>query len=320
MKKRFLLVTIVTLAIAQASIATSLVIKKVNTPIVLDGVKNEAAWTGATKIKVDKPFFGETVVGGSLDVSILYDADNLYFFFEVKDDIVTLDNTDSWKGDKVELYFGLPGYTRGLGAGDDGCRQFIYNGDLTWASDPATMNHQTWYTESTWPGLASRATDGSDFKYVETSAGYNYEAKINKSALENIDFATIDTLAFDIYLVDNDIIGNGLGVRNRLVYHNNGDLEFKNENWNVLDLVAMSFEKTTGVKTLSSNTSNAYISGSTLKIKSGKKVDVEISDLSGRTILTASNSNSLSLSSLNKGVYFAKIKEGNITSVLKFIK
>jgi hypothetical protein len=296
------------LLIAQKPVVT---VKKAKSAIVIDGAGTDAAWAAAPKIAIDKPYAGETVVGGSATFQMLYDVENLYVFVDVTDDVVTLDNSADWKGDKVEIYFGLPSYVPGTGAGDEHARQFVGNASQAWFDDPAKLTHQNWYDVANWPGVASRATDGVTFGYVETLTGYSYEFKFNISCLENVDFATIDSLAFDFTLADNDVVGDGLGVRNRLVYYNTGDLKYAGENWGAMDLATLVFDKTTAVRTDKVSDKLAYISYDMLKFKGyDKAISLEVYSILGQKVIAEKNVNEVNVSNLVKGIYIISVNGG----------
>jgi len=223
---------------AMAQKPANLVVKPTTATFTMDGAADEAAWADVTAVPISKPYKGETVdAGTSATFKMLYDADNIYVFVNVIDDIVTVDNAADWKGDKVELYFGLPGYTPGQDANATHGRQFFIVASQDWA-DGTKPEHWV-YPAAEWPGGADKATDGVTVGYKETLTGYAFEYTINKLALENVDFSTVGTLDFDFTLADNDVEGDNLGVRNRLVYYNSGDLQFADENWSSLDLATL---------------------------------------------------------------------------------
>ena len=292
--------------------ATSLfMVKKTSSELVIDGMADETEWKAVTKTAIAKPYAGETVEGASATFQMLYDTENLYVFVDVKDDFVTLDTDADWKGDKIEIYFGLPGYVPGKGASDDHARQFIGNASQDWFDNPANLSHPNWYNTEYWPGVKSRDTDGVTFAYNETVDGYAYEFKFNISALENVDFATVDSLAFDFTLADNDVDGAGKGVRNRLVYYNSGDLQYASENWSAMDLVGLGFDKTNSVGITKTSTQFAYIAQNVLRFKGySSAVDVEVYSILGQKVRSAKNINELDVSSLRNGIYMVRVNGG----------
>jgi len=222
--------------------------------ITLDGVKNEAAWANAGVITVNKPYTGEVVdVAKSCTVSILSDDENIYLFMEVVDGVLWTNN-NSWNGDKVELYFSLPKFVAGQGADKDHGRQFVYDALPVKAMD-AYINHPDYYGSEFWADVKNPAADGSEMFYKETATGYIYEAKINKSALENVNFQEVGKLGFDAYFVDNDGGGNGSTPgRQRRVWNNDG--AGGSENWGSLNLGVLNFAKPTVVNVTSTKASD----------------------------------------------------------------
>jgi len=282
-------------------------VKKAKSAITLDGSGTEAAWADAPVIAVGKTFAGETVTGGDATFQVLYDAENIYIYVDVTDDVVTVDGSADWKGDKVEIYFGLPGYEPGKGASEDHARQFYCNG----SGDYAGLGHPDFAYSATWPDVKDAAKDGVDYAIVETLGGYSFEMKINKSALENVDFATIDSLGFDVCLADNDVVGDGLGVRNRKAFYNSGDLQFKNENWGAMDVATLMFAKSNAVQIGKSSNQSAYIAYDMLKFKGyDKAINVEIYSMLGQKVISAQNVNEVGVSGLVKGIYIVRVNEG----------
>jgi hypothetical protein len=298
-----------------------LIVKKAGSALTIDGKADEATWAAVAPVAINKPYTGETVdATTSANFKMLYDTDNIYVFVDVTDNIVTVDNIADWKGDKVEIYFGLPGYTPGQAANAPHGRQLFGVASQDWA-DGTTPAHWV-YNDGSWPGSASRATDGVTFAYNETVAGYAFEFKINKSALENVDFAALDSLDFDFTLADNDIVGDGLGVRNRLVYYNTGNLAFANENWGALDLASLAFSPdfAVAVPTLNKvSNQSAYVANGILKFKGyDNTVDLDIYSLLGQKMLSAKKVSELNVSSLNSGIYLVRVNNGK--QVYKVIK
>ena len=302
---------VATLKFEKSTPANSLfMVKKISSELYIDGMADESEWKAVPTTAIAKPYAGETVEGASATFQMLYDTDNLYVFVDVKDDFVTVDTDADWKGDKVEIYFGLPGYVPGVGASGDHARQFFGVASQDWA-DGTTVAHWNNYNTEFWPGVKSRDTDGVTFAYNETVDGYAYEFKINKSALENVDFATVDSLAFDFTIADNDVEGAGKGVRNRLVYYNTGDLQYANENWGAMDLVGMGFDKTTSVAITKTSNQLAYIAHDVLRFKGyNSAVNVEIYSILGQKVLSAKNINQLNVSSLKNGIYLVRVNGG----------
>ena len=282
-------------------------VKKASSAITMDGVANESAWATAPKHAIAKPFKGETVVGGDATFQMLYDTDNVYIFVNVTDDVVYFDAKSDWKGDCVEMYFGLPGYVPGKGANAPHARQFYVKAGQAWVDGTTPAHDQSNIAD--WPGVGSRTTDGVTFGYLETATGYAYEYKINKSALENVNFATIDSLGIDFCLADNDVVGEGAGVRNRKVFYNSADLQFANENWGAMDLATLVFDKSTfAADPFKTSDQAAYISHDILKFKGfDQAVDAEVYSILGQKVLIAKNINEVNVANLRNGIYIVRV-------------
>jgi len=319
MKKITFLIAIAIIAAFQLADAAQPVSPLAITPTVktptIDGDGSDATWTSISWQPINVRFLGEEAgfdADGSGDcdatMKITYDYNNLYLLIKVDDDIVTQDAAAHWVGDKVEIYFGLAGYLITDNAHSLHTRQF----DFAASTNPNVQHGQCSYA-----GYGVDATDGIEFGYTETATGYMMEVSLNRAiALESVPNNT--TIAFDISIADNDILG-GAGVRNRKSWFNSGTV---NELWN--DFTGA------GKLTLNGNTalspvkqSVAYcVENNLLKINTDENTQVTIVDISGKQVLKSENSNIVNISTLNNGVYFALVKKvnGEFVANIRFVK
>lgn len=93
---------------AQDEIAA--VIDFTSTPPVIDGLGDDAVWANATAHGTDEFFElpGDSPNDGDDDLQVtwksLWDNENLYFFVEVKDDVIINEDSLDWQDDSVEFY------------------------------------------------------------------------------------------------------------------------------------------------------------------------------------------------------------------------
>ena len=127
--------------------------------------------------------------------------------------------------------------------------------------------------------------------------------------MDNVNFATIDSLGIDFCLADNDVVGEGIGVRNRKMFYNTGDLQFANENWGAMDVATLVFDKTTfAADPFKTTDQAAYISHDILKFKGfNQAVDAEVYSMLGQKVLIAKNINEVDVSNLLNGIYIVRV-------------
>lgn len=296
---------------AANAIVPVVTIKKTNAVIIVDALNNELAWQGATVLYLTKKFKNESPTA-TIDSKILYDENHIYFYFTVIDDKVNYLSTHAWMGDKIELYFGLPGYTRGQRLlSDSHSRQFAFDADQDWFDDDTKTCYFSRNDILDWEGINLKNSDGCRYMFKETNTGYEYEIAINRKALQNIDFSTVESIGFDISLVDYDAEADleiGDFWRNRYVWYNDGKLEFATENWAALDLGLLKFENTTSIPSVQSN-SHVIISDRTLTVIGDETPNaIAVFNVQGQQIAYIdANAKQISLSSVNDGVYIIKV-------------
>ncbi len=307
---------IVAFQTANAAQPTSpLVITPTTTAPTIDGDAKDATWTGITAQPINVIYTGEAAGfdadgSGDLDATfkVTYDASKMYFLFTVNDDIITQDPAAHWLGDKVEIYFGLPGYLASDNAHSANTRQF----DFTASFDPNVLHGQLSYT-----GSADPATDGVESAYTETATGYIIEVSLDRTiALANVpDMATI---GFDICIADNDVVG-GAGVRFRKSWFNDGAI---NELWNTMvGAGQLTLNGKTALKSVSVNLPYS-LSNSTLSFNTVTNATINLFDIAGAQISASTNTNKLNVSNLKSGVYFAVVTglAGEIIGKVRFVK
>lgn len=290
---------------------------------VMDGQDSDAAWATATAQPINLIFKGEESGFGAdgfgdLDATfkVLESGSKLYFLFKVSDDNITQDPDGHWLGDKVEIYFGLPGYDKTKGAGAANARQFAIKAqdDVTVIGENGSNNYA--------PASDKLETNGVERGYSEYDdfTGYTMEISIDRAiALESVPAGTI---AFDVCVADNDELAGESGVRYRKSWYNQGEV---NELWGSMD-GAGSLNLNLATQTTSLNSVKEGISYSIvnniLSVNTSDKIQFEVYDVAGKKVLQATNTNTLNVEALKAGVYFTKVKsaQGAFISSIKFIK
>ena len=211
-------------------------IRHTPTPIVIDGVADDAAWATANE---NEDFFvaGGTEPTDEVDLSAkwraLWDEDNLYFWIEVQDADLFTEDTRDWQDDSVELYID----TESLGKGDDPITDYrpsvggnfgpldpaeaidadppiypIYQLTIHGGQDKIFngINHRTWINQ----------LEGSEFDDMEQAphlgvttlgdAGYVLEIALPWKSLgssEPTDILDRGSFGFGVAINDNDVGG-----------------------------------------------------------------------------------------------------------------
>lgn len=288
---------------------------------IMDGSDTDAAWAAATAQPINVIFTGEAAGfgvagGGDLDATfkVLESATKLYFLFNVKDDAISQDPAQHWAGDKVEIYFGLPGYDNTKGAGDPHARQFAIKAQdaVTPVGENGSDNYQ--------PASKTLATNGVSTGYVETANGYIMEISIDRAiALESLPAGEV---AFDICIADNDEAAGIAAKRYRKSWFNTGSI---NELWANMSgagkLVLNVATQANSVNNLEKEVS-FFIQNNILNINTDENVQLDIYDIAGKRVIQGNNSNKVNIAVLNAGVYFARIKsdQGKLIKTLRFVK
>lgn len=287
----------------------------------IDGDGTDAAWATATAQPINVIFKDETTgfgVAGSGDLDatfkVLESGKMLYFLFKVDDEVICQDPNAHWAGDKVEIYFGLPGYVNAAGANKAHSRQFAVKAqdDVTKLGENGSNNYA--------PASDALATNGVKYGYTETLTGYIIEISIDRAiALENVPASTI---AFDVCIADNDEGAGKTGIRYRKSWFNTGAIH---ELWaNMTEtgsLVLNVATETTSVNNVKENIS-LFIQNNILNVNTVENVQLAIYDIAGKRVMQTNNSNKVNISALNAGVYFANIKstQGILIRTIRFVK
>ncbi len=244
---------------------------------------------------------------------VAHDANNVYFLFDITDESVNQDPAPAqhWVGDKVEIYFGLAGYDKALGANKNHARQFAIKAQM----DPTPTGQEG--SANYAPLSDALETNGVTYSYYEGAAGYMLQVSIDKAiALESVPNTT--PIAFDVCVADNDEVA-GPGIRYRKSWFNDGEIK---ELWaEMTGAGQMILSAPTGLKDVS-QTVGYSLKNNVLNVNTHSNVNITIFDMTGKSVLASSNSNKVNVALLNAGIYVATIKtsEGINLGNLRFIR
>jgi len=328
MKKISFLVCVAFIALTQvvnAAQPTSPLVasKTANVPSInVDGIGN-AAWNATPWQPIGVVYTGETAGFGDKGSSptddltakfkILFDDTNVYFLFDVIDDFVCQEGTPDfhWAGDKVEVYFGLAGYDPFAGAAADHSRQFAIKAQI----DPTSLGQNG--SANYKPASDALETDGVDYSYVETATGYIMQLTINKAiALESMPEGS--TVAFDVCIADND---EGQGIkpakRYRKSWFNDGAIS---ELWASMYFAGqLTLGTASGINEIAQNVSFTILNNE-LTLLTDNNVNVNVFDITGKSLISVKNTKVVYLKNLNAGIYLGQVQEGNVLKNFRFIK
>lgn len=166
---------------------------------VIDG-KIDEAWAKAQTYKLEHSLYDP--ISGDSDCSAwfktLYDKDHLYVLVEVADDDLRSDSAEFWLDDGVEIF--LSADNRRSGAYGDNDYQYYFK----------------WHPSSPVMGESKHEkTDGVEFAFARTDAGYRLEVRFPWATLGATPSAGT-TIGFDVQVNDDD----GGGDRNSKIAWN----------------------------------------------------------------------------------------------------
>jgi len=181
------LVLVLGLAGAVVAQAWDFEIPSTSTPPVIDG-KVDGVWSIAPVQSATVPVNGtpSSPADSSLNWQALWDADNLYLLFEVKDDILVNDSANAYLDDAIEFYFD-GGNSKGPGAPlseDD--RQYTFG----WTTDDIQGTNTS--------------IDGVEHAQVNTEGGWRQEIKFPWSSLTDDAPALGYLIGIDAFINDDD--------------------------------------------------------------------------------------------------------------------
>jgi len=319
MNKRLLFLSLVFLIFVWVANAAqqnaTLIVNPTSGPIVIDGLDTDNAWNSILWNPINITFKGEE--SGFLNPAdftgkfkVTYDASNFYFFFDITDDIVMQEvNGNLWLGDKVEIYFGLPGYDSLSVQGASGAhsRQFAISAQTleTIQSEAGSINYP--------PASDDIDTDGVEYSFIRTVYGYTLEVSIDRAiALESV--PDMSTVGFDVIVADNDDHN-----RYRKSWHTNG---VPQEPWvKMSGIGSLTLDGQTNQINKIAQTDCSYsILNNELFVKSDEIRSINILDITGKSVICTSNINHVNISNLTPGIYIALVKNESGIKKFRFVR
>lgn len=156
--------------------------------VVIDGVK-DAQWDNAQQISLETRTAGQPIDGPddlTAHAYLMWDADALYLFFDVVDDVLVNDRGDTWDGDAVE--FNIDGENEKAEAYDDNDQMW----EIGWGDETITG-----------PGI--NATEGAEMVSVTKDDGLGYTVEVKMPwANVGVTKAVGDVIGFEAAVNDAD--------------------------------------------------------------------------------------------------------------------
>ncbi|MEI6752779.1 MAG: sugar-binding protein [Paludibacter sp.] len=304
---------------------------------VIDGIGNDAAWINIQWNEINQVFHGDIfgtnpTVNSDLDLSakfkVTFDANKIYFLFDVTDDIIVQDPdqiNNGYLGDKIEVYFGLNGFDPLKGAEQALARQFAFtaqNGGTKYFGEIGSHNY----------GLAKTLIDASTIVtpdmwnqlgvngkcVIDNPNHYTYEVAIDR-AVTLASFVDNSTVYFDVYVADHDVntVAGWDGDRNRKCWYFH---ETSDELYNKMTGAGqLTLSGASGIQTVN-NEKEYSIHNNILSLKNVGNVNVKVFNSVGKNVLSVINSEQINIESLNPGVYIVNIQNGSKLSIIRFVK
>jgi Secretion system C-terminal sorting domain len=289
----------------------------------IDGSASEAVWKSIAPVKIDrlysngnagarpvneptfyscwfKAFYTDTVI-----YVLVHAADNSFW-----PAFMVPDKGNSYKYDKVELYFGA----NGIGFDGYGASTGAANGCYQVTKDYDSTGHRNVKVRANWPD----AYVGQDVKWygtdsvVETTEwSVNMKDLTAKGSTDKLDPTSTPQILFDVNVSDADSAGD-LTIRRRQLWSNVG--HGGNENWASMDSAGvLTFSGNEVPLGVNQNTTSNVTSLVLPTITTGM-VTIQGADLNaiiynalGQPVLQSNNSTTLDLSGLTNGLYIVKI-------------
>jgi hypothetical protein len=334
MKKQLLTLSIACAASVFAMAQVERPSANISTPaegclITLDGLDTDPIWVAAEAHSIDSVFVGEDAVTvTSATWKAVWTADTIYAVVKVTEDEPMWSSFFSglagWQSDLIELYFDV-----NIGKIDDNRGASVGLGNIQVAPDYDSLPL----------GVVRIGNDRlSNSSYVNTEEGG--VIRIMEYAVPTITLTDSDEVAlapevgliigFDVCVVDLDEAMET--ARQRRVWSNNGvatsytdgKATAGGESWNLMDGVGeITFTSTEATcpdviatKTFTVDQTAVYPTVVSTTLNINVEGTVEIYNSLGQRVMV-SNESSINVSSLNNGVYFAKINNTTARFIVK---
>ncbi len=276
-----------------------LVIKKASGALGIDGVGDEATWTGIT-------FVDAAIQGAAGDANfaakfkLTYDDNNIYVLVDVTDPTPNNDGSSTWQSDCVELFFAMDTNTHGTyQSGDWQIRKLASKAQADGGIDGSS-------------NVASVLLSDANFivEQVDGATGYTQEWQLPIVTL--VQDAAFDKqhFRFDIQAADNDGTGNERTAQR--FWNSNADNQ-----WNqTTNMGYVKMETPVAVKQAIAKASSIRIKANSIEFAKNMK-EVNVYSITGQLILKARNVSQISTAALKSGVYFVVADNEKAKFVIK---
>lgn len=265
---------------------TPLVISHAKGAINIDGVGDEATWTGITAVVPSlQGAAGDANFGG--EFKLTYDENNIYVLVTVNDATPNQDGSSTWQSDCVELFFAMDTNTHAsYKSGDWQIRKIASKSQADSGVDGSS-------------NVASVLLADPNFKVEQTDAatGYVQEWQLPINTLKQDAAFDGQNFRFEIQLADNDGTGNERTAQR--FWNSNADNQ-----WNqTTNMGYVKMEWPLAVKQAIAKASSIRIKANSIEFAKMAK-EVNVYSITGQLMLKARNVNAISTSALKSGVYF----------------
>jgi hypothetical protein len=290
-------------------------IPETNSAMTIDGKANENVWSENKFLQnLDNAIVGTITNAADLSANMkaLWDADNLYLFGNITDNIQINDNCPAlYNDDALELYLDL-GNDK---AGAYGTNDFLFT--FRW-SNPSVTNGNI----VAGPNNPTASIAGINFAFSGggvNGTGYTFEASIPWNIL-NGNPAVGQMLGFDLHVNDND--AGACTRKSKLTWNASTDQAWTNPTYfGTAKLGAL--QTATGMETISAQESQIsyFPNPFTEHLKLNAKGNYQLFDLSGELVENGFCDGNCQIGiALANGVYLMEIQDANLKKRFKVAK
>jgi hypothetical protein len=296
---------------------------------VIDGIANDGIWSIVDAVPIDRMYTNGNAGARPINeptfnscwFKAFYTDTVIYVLVQATDDsfwpaFMVPDKANSYKYDKVELYFGVNGISK---SDHFGASTGATNGCYQITADFDTIGKQGIKKPANFPNtwMADKVVYNGTGSVVETSEwSINMKVLTAKGSTTPLDPTSMTQILFDVSVADADS-AKDLNIRRRQIWSNIG--HGSQENWSSMDsagvltfgggIYVVKSTDCVPVRQISSEIPGITPSLASTFINIPAEISrIEIINIMGCTVLQANNDNgTVDISMLNKGIYYVRI-------------